>query len=274
MGEGSLSVGRSAGSFHHWVSPLPWQHLVFWADWFYIILLFSVKMVCQILNFIAMESFYVIDAYQLNYFAKPYVWLFCFIVNLLSHCRRGGWCWGHWQASRHWTYRLCVTWLVTGIAAWPGTRLLLLGAGDPVCFSMCALSWHILVLIYFRVKIYIIFSMLSLVALNKGFLHCSVLEKVLSGFQAILSPKWSSPLPPACKPQILCIRLTICFQRNHRLLVNWFMSPVNGPILRVAEKLTHQWNDAHRGVLKHTKSTWLLCVLRACLSTDWMCCEI
>lgn len=98
MGEGRLSVGRSAGSFHHWVSPLPWQHLVFWADWFYIILLFSVKMVCQILNFIAMESFYVIDAYQLNYFAKPYVWLFCFIVNLLSHCRRGGWCWGHWQA--------------------------------------------------------------------------------------------------------------------------------------------------------------------------------
>lgn len=134
MGEGRLSIGRSAGSFHHWLSPLLWQHLVFWADWFCIVLLFSVKMVCQILNFIVLESIYIIDAYQLNYFAKPYVWLFCFIVNtsslLLWRMMLG-------TLSGILSLNLQVMCNLIGTATWPASWLLLLGASDLLLFHVC-----------------------------------------------------------------------------------------------------------------------------------------
>lgn len=164
-------------------------------------------------------------------------------------------------------------------------------------FRMCALSRGILVLslpcthtyitcahalslahmrIYFRVKISIIFQILSLVAFSEGFLTSSVLEQeVLNGYQAVLFPQMKFSLPPACTLQMLCVCLPTCFPvPTSGLVVNWFISPVNGPILRVAEKPTHHWSNVHSGVLKHTKSTWLLCVLDVCLSTGWGCCAI
>ena len=65
-GKGGLSIHRHARRFHQCLSPLLGQHLVFWAGWFCIILLFSVEMICLILNFIALKSLYVIDASRLN----------------------------------------------------------------------------------------------------------------------------------------------------------------------------------------------------------------
>ena len=65
-GKGRLSIHRHARRFHQCLSPLLGQHLVFLAGWFCIILLFSVEMICLILNFIALKSLYVIDASHLN----------------------------------------------------------------------------------------------------------------------------------------------------------------------------------------------------------------
>lgn len=64
-GGGGLSIHRHARRFHQCLSPLL-RHLVFWAGWFCIILLFSVEMICLILNFIALKNLYVIDASRLN----------------------------------------------------------------------------------------------------------------------------------------------------------------------------------------------------------------
>lgn len=65
-GRGGLSIHRHARCFHQCLSPLLGQHLIFWAGWFCIILLFSVEMICLILNFIALKNLYVIDAPRLN----------------------------------------------------------------------------------------------------------------------------------------------------------------------------------------------------------------